>query len=179
MLKYAMPGAVFLLNSIYGPDEVWDELPRETQEAILEKELKFYVIDAYDVAEKTGMGKRINTIMQTCFFAISGVLPREQAIAEIKKAIKKTYGKRGEAVVQRNYEAVDHTLENLHQVKVPEKLPAESLAVYQSPRKPRNLSGRSSEQSLRVMGIVCRSAFFQMTVHIRHPPQCGKNETYP
>jgi len=118
VLKYAMPGAVFLLNSVYGPDQVWDELPRETQEAILEKELKFYVIDAYDVAENTGMGKRINTIMQTCFFAISGVLPREQAIAEIKKAIKKTYGKRGEAVVQRNYEAVDRTLENLYQVEV-------------------------------------------------------------
>jgi pyruvate-ferredoxin/flavodoxin oxidoreductase len=119
VLKFAMPGAVFLLNSIYGPDQVWDKLPRETQEAILEKKLKFYVIDAYEVAEKTGMGKRINTIMQTCFFAISGVLPREQAIAEIKTAIKKTYGKRGEAVVQRNFEAVDNALDNLHEVEVP------------------------------------------------------------
>jgi pyruvate-ferredoxin/flavodoxin oxidoreductase len=122
VLKYAMPGAVFLLNSIYSPDQVWDKLPRETQEAILEKELKFYVIDAYEVAEKTGMGRRINTIMQTCFFAISGVLPRDQAIAEIKKAIKKTYGKRGETVVQRNYEAVDHALENLHEVEIPGEL---------------------------------------------------------
>ncbi len=119
VLKYAMPGAVFLLNSTYGPDEVWDHLSRETQESILSKQLKFYVIDAYEVAQKTGMGGRINTIMQTCFFAISGVLPREQAIEEIKKAIKKTYGKRGEAVVRQNFEAVDSTLANLYEVKVP------------------------------------------------------------
>ncbi|MGB7873265.1 MAG: pyruvate:ferredoxin (flavodoxin) oxidoreductase [Anaerolineales bacterium] len=122
MLKYAKPGAVFLLNSLYGPDEVWDELPREVQDAILEKNLKFYVINGYDVAEKTGMGQRMNTIMQTAFFAISGVLPREQSIEQIKKAIKKTYGKRGEAVVQQNYAAVDSTLENLFEVGVPEKV---------------------------------------------------------
>jgi pyruvate-ferredoxin/flavodoxin oxidoreductase len=122
MLKYAKPGAVFLLNSLYGPDEVWDKLPREVQEAILEKNLKFYVINGYDVAEKTGMGQRMNTIMQTAFFAISGVLPREQAIEQIKKAIKKTYGKRGEAVVQQNFAAVDSTLANLFEVTVPEKI---------------------------------------------------------
>jgi pyruvate-ferredoxin/flavodoxin oxidoreductase len=122
MLKYAKPGAVFLLNSLYGPDEVWDKLPREVQEVILEKKLKFYVINGYEVAEKTGMGQRMNTIMQTAFFAISGVLPREQAIEQIKKAIKKTYGKRGEAVVQQNFAAVDSTLENLFEVKVPEKI---------------------------------------------------------
>lgn len=120
--RYAKPGAVFLLNSIYGPDEVWNHLPREVQKDIIEKKLKFYVIDAYEVAQRTGMGQRINTIMQTCFFAISGVLPREQAIAEIKKAIQKTYGKRGEAVVQKNFEAVDQTLENLHEVKVPDQV---------------------------------------------------------
>jgi len=125
VLKFAVPGAVFLLNSIYSPADVWDNLPRETQDAIIEKELRFYVIDAYEVAEKTGMGSRINTIMQTCFFAISGVLPREQAIEEIKKAIQKTYGKRGETVVQRNYEAVDHALENLHEVKVPDQVTSE------------------------------------------------------
>lgn len=119
VLKSAMPGGVFLLNSIYGPEDVWDHLPCETQAAIIEKKLRFYVIDAYEVAQKTGMGGRINTIMQTCFFAISGVLPREQAIAEIKHAIEKSYGKRGEAVVQRNFEAVDSTLENLFEVKVP------------------------------------------------------------
>jgi len=119
VLKYAAPGAVFLLNSIYSPEEVWDHLPREVQQTILEKKLRFYVIDAYEVAKKTGMGQRINTIMQTCFFAISGVLPREQAIAEIKRAIKKTYGKRGKEVVERNYRAVDLTLENLYEVEVP------------------------------------------------------------
>ncbi len=119
--KNAAPGAVFLLNSIYGPDEVWDQLPIETQKDIIQKQLRFYVIDAYEVANNTGMGGRINTIMQTCFFAISGVLPREQAIASIKDAIKKTYGKRGEAVVKRNYEAVDTALAHLHEVKVPVK----------------------------------------------------------
>jgi pyruvate-ferredoxin/flavodoxin oxidoreductase len=119
MLKYAVPGAVFLLNSMYGPDEVWDKLPREVQKSILDKHLRFFVIDAYKVADETGMGQRINTIMQTCFFAISGVLPREQAIESIKYTIRKTYGRRGEAVVQRNFEAVDKTLENLFEVKPP------------------------------------------------------------
>jgi pyruvate-ferredoxin/flavodoxin oxidoreductase len=121
VLKYAVPGAVFLLNSVYEPDEVWDHLPRETQQGLIDKKLDFYVIDAYKVAEETGMGSRINTIMQTCFFAISGVLPRDEAIKAIKEAIKKTYGKRGEAVVKRNYEAVDKTLENLHKVEVPDQ----------------------------------------------------------
>ena len=122
MLKYAMPGAVFLLNSIYGPDEVWDHLPREVQQDIINKHLHFYVIDAYEVARRTGMGGRINTIMQTCFFAISGVLPREQAIAAIKETIRKTYGKRGEEVVQRNFNAVDQALANLYEVRVPDKV---------------------------------------------------------
>ncbi|HSB18278.1 MAG TPA: pyruvate:ferredoxin (flavodoxin) oxidoreductase [Bryobacteraceae bacterium] len=119
MLKSAQPGAVFLLNSLYGPDEVWDHLPKKVQRQIIDKKLKFYVIDAYEVAKKTGMGVRINTIMQTCFFAISGVLPREDAIAAIKKAIEKTYGKRGEAVVKKNFAAVDAALDHLHEVKVP------------------------------------------------------------
>ncbi|HJZ12366.1 MAG TPA: 2-oxoacid:acceptor oxidoreductase family protein, partial [Acidobacteriota bacterium] len=119
MLKYAKEGAVFLLNSMSDKDEVWDTLPSEVQSAIIEKKLKFYVINGYDVAEKTGMGQRVNTIMQTAFFAISGVLPREQAIEEIKHAIEKTYGKRGEAVVKKNFEAVDATIANLHEVKVP------------------------------------------------------------
>ncbi len=119
VLKYAEPGAVFLLNSIYPADQVWSELPREVQETIIAKQLRFYVIDAYDVAKNTGMGGRINTIMQTCFFAISGVLPQDQAIEQIKKAIRKTYGNRGEVVVQRNFDAVDQTLANLQQVTVP------------------------------------------------------------
>ena len=119
MLKFSKPGSVFLLNSIYSKDQVWNHLPREVQQVIIDKKLKLYVIDAYDVAHKTGMGGRINTIMQTCFFAISGVLPRDEAIAEIKKSIKKTYGKRGDAVVQQNFAAVDSTLENLYQVDYP------------------------------------------------------------
>jgi len=122
LLKYTQSGAVFLLNSIYSKDEVWDQLPQEVQKDIVEKKLKFYVINAYAVAEKTGMGARINTIMQTCFFAISGILPRDEAITQIKKAIQKTYGKRGEAVVQKNFTAVDQTLANLHEVKVPAKV---------------------------------------------------------
>jgi pyruvate-ferredoxin/flavodoxin oxidoreductase len=120
--KYAQPGAVFLVNSLYGPDEIWDKLPMEVQKDIIEKKLRFYTINAYEVAEKTGMGSRVNTIMQTCFFAISGILPRDEAIGEIKKAIEKTYGKRGEAVVLKNYAAVDQTLVNLHEVKVPAKV---------------------------------------------------------
>ena len=120
--KYVQPGGVFLVNSIYGPEDVWDKLPQEAQKDIIEKKLKFYTINAYDVADKTGMGSRVNTIMQTCFFAISGILPRDEAIDQIKKAIKKTYGKRGEAVVQQNYAAVDQSLANLHEVKVPGKV---------------------------------------------------------
>ncbi|GAB4246216.1 pyruvate:ferredoxin (flavodoxin) oxidoreductase [Deferrisoma sp.] len=124
VLEFAAPGAVFLLNAPFGPDEVWDQLPREMQEQILEKNLKFYVIDAYEVAKNTGMGGRINTIMQTCFFAISGVLPRDEAIAKIKGAIQKTYGKKGEEIVRKNFEAVDETLANLHEVKVPGRVTA-------------------------------------------------------
>ncbi len=119
MLKAAKPGATFLLNSLYGPDEVWDHLPRKVQRQIIEKKLRFYVIDGYKVAEEAGMGNRINTIMQTCFFAISGILPREEAIAAIKRAIEKTYGKRGEAVVRKNFAAVDAALDHLYEVKVP------------------------------------------------------------
>ncbi|WP_428939808.1 pyruvate:ferredoxin (flavodoxin) oxidoreductase [Fontivita pretiosa] len=119
VLEYAAPGATFLLNAPWGPQEVWDHLPREVQQQIIDKKLKFYVIDAYKVARETGMGVRINTIMQTCFFAISGVLPREQAIAQIKKAIEKTYGRKGREIVEKNFAAVDHTLAHLHEVKVP------------------------------------------------------------
>jgi len=122
ILKNAVPGATFLLNSVYGPDEVWDKLPRNAQEHIVNKQLKFFVIDGYKVAEDTGMGGRVNTIMQTCFFAISGVLPKDEAIEQIKHSIEKTYGKRGEAVVQKNFAAVDATLAHLHEVKVPAKV---------------------------------------------------------
>ena len=121
MLKYAQPGAVFLLNSIYDTDEIWSQLPKEVQKAIIEKGLQFYILDAYRVAEKAGMGRRINTIMQTAFFYISGVLPQAEAIAAIKASIKKTYGKRGETVVQKNYAAVDQALAHLRKVDVPAK----------------------------------------------------------
>jgi pyruvate-ferredoxin/flavodoxin oxidoreductase len=122
MLKYARPGGIFLLNSIYGPDEIWDHLPAKMQETLIKKNLQFYIIDAYEVAEKTKMGQRINTIMQTCFFAISGILPKDQAIEEIKKSIKKTYGKRGEAVVNQNFAAVDSALANMYKVTIPDKV---------------------------------------------------------
>ena len=118
-VEAAMPGAVFLLNSPYPASEVWEHLPKTTQLEIIRKKIEFYVIDGNAVARKVGMGTRINTIMQACFFAISGVLPREEAIAQIKKAIKKTYGKRGEAVVAKNFAAVDAALEHLEKVAVP------------------------------------------------------------
>jgi pyruvate-ferredoxin/flavodoxin oxidoreductase len=121
---YAAPGAVFLLNSPFPSDTVWDEMPVEVQQQIIDKKLEFYVIDAYSVGRDTGMGTRINTIMQTCFFAISGVLPRDEAIEQIKHAIEKTYGKRGADVVRKNFAAVDQTLANLHKVKVPAKVSA-------------------------------------------------------
>jgi len=124
MLDYALPDSVFLLNTPYGPEEVWDHLPHEMQKQIIEKRLKFYVIDAYKVAEKTGMGRRINTVMQTCFFAISGVLPRDEAIQHIKQAIEKTYGKKGREIVERNFAAVDQTLANLFEVKTPSQVTA-------------------------------------------------------
>jgi len=115
-------GGTFLLNSQYPADEVWSKLPRITQEEIIRKKLNFYVIDGYAVAQKTGMGGRVNTIMQTCFFAISGVLPKDEAIAAIKRSIKKTYGKKGEDIVKMNFDAVDHTLANLFKVTVPAKV---------------------------------------------------------
>ncbi|MCL2303709.1 MAG: pyruvate:ferredoxin (flavodoxin) oxidoreductase [Planctomycetaceae bacterium] len=118
MLSTIVDGGTFLLNSPYGPDEVWDKLPVEVQKDIVARKLKFYVVDAVKVARETGMGNRINTIMQTCFFKLAG-LPLEDPIAHIKKAIEKAYGKKGEAVVQQNYAAVDASLAALHEVKVP------------------------------------------------------------
>ncbi|HCW75974.1 MAG TPA: pyruvate:ferredoxin (flavodoxin) oxidoreductase [Candidatus Marinimicrobia bacterium] len=117
ILGHAENGATFLLNAPYGPDEVWDKLPKQIQETIIAKKLNFYAIDALQVAKDTGMGVRINTIMQTCFFALSGVLEREEAIDKIKGAIKKTYGTKGDEIVRKNYEAVDQTLANLHKIE--------------------------------------------------------------
>jgi pyruvate-ferredoxin/flavodoxin oxidoreductase len=119
ILRLAAPGATFLLNSIYSPDEVWDRLPRSVQQQIIAKKLKFFVIDANKVAQEVGLKKRTNTVLQTCFFALSGVLPRDEAIVQIKKSIRKTYESKGEEVVQQNFRAVDDTLSRLHEVRVP------------------------------------------------------------
>jgi len=121
VLESARKGAILLLNSPYGPDEVWDHLPRAAQEHIIRKQIQFYVIDASSVALETGMGTRTNTIMQACFFAISGVLSRDEAISKIKESIRKTYGKKGDEVVQKNFEAVDQTLAHLYRVEVPQR----------------------------------------------------------
>jgi pyruvate-ferredoxin/flavodoxin oxidoreductase len=121
LLDAAVEGATFLLNSPYGRDEVWDQLPRTVQKAIIDKKLRFFVIDAIEVAKNTGMGGRINSIMQTCFFGISNILPREEAIAAIKKAVQKTYGAKGDQVVKMNWDAVDAALAHLHEVSVPGK----------------------------------------------------------
>ncbi|MCA9896418.1 MAG: 2-oxoacid:acceptor oxidoreductase family protein, partial [Anaerolineae bacterium] len=118
VLKDAVKNGIFLLNSTASPETVWDTLPEKYQRHIINKNLAFYVIDAYKVARDSGMRNRINTIMQTCFFAISGVLPRDEAIEEINKSIKKTYGKKGEEIVKMNLVAVDNTIENLHKVTV-------------------------------------------------------------
>jgi pyruvate-ferredoxin/flavodoxin oxidoreductase len=121
IVDYARDGGVLLLNAPFEADKVWEQLPREVQEQIIRKKLKVYVIDAYHAAREAGMGRRINTVMQTCFFAISGVLPREQAIAQIKKAIEKTYAKKGPEVVRKNFAAVDGTLTHLHELEIPGK----------------------------------------------------------
>jgi len=129
MLDKATPGATFLLNTQAPADQAWATLPVEVQQQLIDKKMKLYVIDAYKVAREAEMGVRINTIMQTCFFAISGVLPREEAIEKIKGAIRKTYGAKGEAVVAKNFAAVDRTLDNLHEVKVP----GEATSTYRRP----------------------------------------------
>ena len=122
MLDKAAPGAVFLLNTAYAPDQVWDQLPRRMQGQLLEKNIRMYCIDAYSVAQQANMGKRINTIMQTCFFAISGVLPREQAIASIKQAVQNTYGSKGQSIIDFNFQAIDAALASLHEVPLPNKV---------------------------------------------------------
>ncbi|MBG7610421.1 MAG: pyruvate:ferredoxin (flavodoxin) oxidoreductase [Anaerolineae bacterium] len=147
VLKYAMPEAVFLLNSTFGPDQVWQKLSIEVQQTILDKQLEFYVIDAYQVAKNAGMGGRINTIMQTCFFAISGVLPRDEAIDQIKGAINKTYGKKGEIIVRKNYAAVDQALAHLYKVEVP----AEISITY---HRPPSVSENAPEFVRNVLGTI-------------------------
>lgn len=138
VLKTASKGATFLLNSPYSAEETWKHLPKEVQKSIIDKQLDFYVIDAYMVAEGAGMGSRINTVMQVCFFALAKVLPKDEAIAKIKEYIYKTYIKKGEDVVKKNYVAVDKTLENLHKVNVPKETSpdAKSMPLIVSEKAP-------------------------------------------
>ncbi|MDA8236342.1 MAG: pyruvate:ferredoxin (flavodoxin) oxidoreductase [Chloroflexi bacterium] len=116
VLEYAKPGATFLLNAPYRPDEVWDHLPRVVQQQLIDKAIDLWAIDAFAVASEVGMGNRINTVMQPCFFKLSGVLPPDEAVARIKKNVEKTYAKRGQAVVERNFAAIDRSLERLARV---------------------------------------------------------------
>ncbi|MDR2779319.1 MAG: pyruvate:ferredoxin (flavodoxin) oxidoreductase [Puniceicoccales bacterium] len=133
ILKYAQPGAILLLNTPYVQEDLWQHLPQEVQSGIQRLKLEVYAIDAYGLARKAGMGGRTNTIMQTCFFAISGILPREDAIEKIKNAIKKTYGAKGEAVVQKNFAAVEMTLEHLYKLDTTGKINGHKRPVAVSP----------------------------------------------
>ena len=149
MLKQLMPGGTFLLNSPYGPDEVWSRLPQSVQKQILEKKVKVYVIDADRVAQESGMGRRINTTMQTCFFALSGVLPRAEAIAQIKEAVRKTYGRKGEEIVRMNINAIDAALDNMFEVKIGAK--ADSGIEMPPP-----VSGKAPSYVSHVLGQIIR-----------------------
>ena len=122
MLSVAEKNSIFLLNSPYPPEQVWDQLPRNVQQEIIDKNIRFYTIDAYDIAKEIGLGVRINTIMQTCFFALSNVIPKEDAIKSIKKFTEKTYGRKGEKILKMNYEAIDKAIDNLYEVKVTGKV---------------------------------------------------------
>lgn len=124
VLETAREGAIFLLNTPHSADTAWDHLSHETQELIIAKKLKFYVIDAYRIAKETGMGARINTIMQVAYFALSGILPLDQALAEIKNAIEKSYARKGADLVQKNWNAVDKSVEGVHEVIVPDTVTA-------------------------------------------------------
>jgi len=149
MLKCAEPGGTFLLNTPYGKDEIWDHLPRSVQEALIDKKLNFYVINADAVAQKVGMGRRINTIMQTCYFAISGVLERDEAIKQIKKYIEKSYGIKGKKIVDLNFAAVDAALDHLEQVAIPAQATANydraPLVPDDAPDFVRNVTARLME----------------------------------
>ncbi|MFZ0861178.1 MAG: pyruvate:ferredoxin (flavodoxin) oxidoreductase [Candidatus Sulfotelmatobacter sp.] len=137
MLSALVPGGVFLVNSPFGKDEVWDHLPREVQSQLISKKAKLYAIDAYQVAQEAGMGSRMNTIMQVCFFAISKVLPRDEAIDAIRESIRYTYGRKGEDVVQKNMQAVDATLAHLFEVKIPDRVSSKSEIPAAFPGAPK------------------------------------------
>ena len=148
------PGGTFLLNTAWGADEAWDRLPASTRAQLVEKRARYYVIDAHKVARACGMGGRINTVMQVCFFSVSGVLPHDEAIGAIKDSIRKTYGKKGEEIVQMNLKAVDSTLEHLHEVRVPEGIAQPEAAPggdveFRSP-----VSEKAPEFVRRVLGPI-------------------------
>jgi len=147
MLSALVPGGTFLLNSPFGKDEVWEHLPRVVQEQLITKKAKLFVIDAYQVARDSGMGSRMNTILQVCFFAISKVLPRDEAIEAIRDSIRYTYGKKGEEVVQQNMKAVDETLAHLFEVKVPEQ-------TTSTIEMPPPFSGNAPEFERSVLGAI-------------------------
>ncbi|MGZ4132898.1 MAG: pyruvate:ferredoxin (flavodoxin) oxidoreductase, partial [Actinomycetota bacterium] len=136
VLGVARPGGTFLLNSPYGPEEIWDKLPADVQQAIVDKGLRFFVVDGYRVAEEAGLGTRINTVLQTCFFALTDILPIEEAVKAIKEAIVKSYGKRGETVLTRNFAAVDGALSALHEVTVPTAITGEPRPPAVPPEAP-------------------------------------------
>jgi len=166
MLEKTVAGAVFLLNSPFSREETWNKIPRRVQQQIIDKKIKLYAIDAYQVAKETGMGARINTIMQTCFFAISGVLPREEAIQAIKTAIKKTYGAKGDEIVKKNWQAVDQTLDNLYEIPIPGRPTSElELPPPVSPEAPefvRNVVGEiiaGRGDALPVSALPCDGTF--------------------
>ena len=135
LLEYARPGATFLLNSPWSAEQVWDRLPVEVQSELIAKHIDFWVIDAHRVAREAQMGNRINTVMQPCFFALAGVLPAEDAIGHIKAAVSKTYGTRGQAIVERNFAAIDASLAALQRVEVPAVATATSPASAHHPRR--------------------------------------------
>ena len=147
VLETAAAGSAFLLNAPFGKDEVWDHLPQEMQQQLIEKKIRLFAIDAYALAKQAGLGSRINTIMQTCFFAISGLLPRDEAIVHIKKAIEKTYGKRGPEVVRRNCTVVDEALAHLHEIPVPG-------AVSATSRRPPIVSERAPDFVQKVTAVM-------------------------
>ncbi len=160
MLDSAVEGATFLLNAPYEADQVWEHLPRAVQQQIIDKKLKFYAINAYEVARQTGMGARINTIMQTCFFKLANVIPADEAIEKIKGAIKKTYGKKGQEIVRMNFAAVDQALENLHEIPVPDQATSEiekpPVVSEKAPEFVRNvtatiMAGRGNELPVSAM----------------------------
>ncbi|WP_228059518.1 pyruvate:ferredoxin (flavodoxin) oxidoreductase [Plectonema radiosum] len=155
VLKNAVSGSTFLLNSPYDADTTWQHLPAKVQQQIIDKQLKFYVIDANKVACESGMNGRINTIMQTCFFALAGVLPQDEAIQKIKYAIKKTYGKKGDKVVEMNLQAVDNTLKNLHKIEVNkfDVVQCRDVAMLRLPESPlqKMMTGRGDELPVSVL----------------------------